>query len=141
LALRYASLGATVICWDVNQESNEETVNEIKKTGTAAAYAYQYVYIVYSFTKCNKTERNIYNSETFDRKAFENSKMFAFHRCDVSNREEVFSVAERVKQEVGNVTILVNNAGIMPCHTFLDYTIDEIKRIFDINVLAHFWVS
>lgn len=59
LALRYASLGATVVCWDVNQESNEETVNEIKKTGTAAAYAYQYVYIVYSFTKCNKTERNI----------------------------------------------------------------------------------
>jgi len=26
LALRYASLGATVVCWDLNQESNEETV-------------------------------------------------------------------------------------------------------------------
>ncbi|KYQ56151.1 Short-chain dehydrogenase/reductase family 16C member 6 [Trachymyrmex zeteki] len=101
LALRYASLGATVVCWDVNQESNEETVNEIKKTGTAAAYAYQ---------------------------------------CDVSNRDHVFSVAERVKQEVGNVTILVNNAGIMPCHAFLDHTSDEIRRIFDINVLAHFWM-
>lgn len=44
LALRYASLGATVVCWDVNQESNEETVNEIKKTGVTTAYAYQYVY-------------------------------------------------------------------------------------------------
>jgi len=101
LALRYASLGATVVCWDVNQEANEETVNEIKKTGVTTVHAYQ---------------------------------------CDVSNREHVFNVAERVKKEVGDVTILVNNAGIMPCHAFLDHTADEIRRIFDINVLAHFWM-
>ncbi|XP_012229357.1 short-chain dehydrogenase/reductase family 16C member 6 [Linepithema humile] len=101
LALRYASLGATVVCWDLNQQANEETINEIKKTGTTAAYAYQ---------------------------------------CDVSKREDVLSVAEKVKREVGDVTILVNNAGIMPCHTLLDHTTDEIKRIFDINVLAHFWM-
>lgn len=43
LALRYASLGATVVCWDLNQQANEETLNEIKKTGTSAVYAYQYV--------------------------------------------------------------------------------------------------
>ncbi|KAM0726586.1 Short-chain dehydrogenase/reductase family 16C member 6 [Formica fusca] len=101
LALRYASLGATVVCWDVNQQANEETLNEIKKTGTTAVYAYQ---------------------------------------CDVSKREQVLSVAERVKKEVGDVTILINNAGIMPCHAFLDHTTDEIRRIFDINVLAHFWI-
>jgi len=62
-------------------------------------------------------------------------------RCDVSKREQILSVAERVKKEVGDVTILVNNAGIMPCHAFFDHTSDEIRRIFDINVLAHFWVS
>ncbi|XP_029166761.1 short-chain dehydrogenase/reductase family 16C member 6-like [Nylanderia fulva] len=102
LALRYASLGATVVCWDLNEVSNQETLNQIKKAGGAtAAYAYQ---------------------------------------CDVSKREEVLSVAERVKKEVGDVTILVNNAGIMPCHAFLDHTSDEISRIFNINVLAHFWM-
>ncbi|XP_070161896.1 short-chain dehydrogenase/reductase family 16C member 6-like isoform X1 [Polyergus mexicanus] len=101
LALRYASLGATVVCWDLNQQANEETLNEIKKTGTTAVYAYQ---------------------------------------CDVSKREQVLSVAERVKKEIGDVTILINNAGIMPCHAFLDHTTDEIRRIFDINVLAHFWM-
>lgn len=63
------------------------------------------------------------------------------NRCDVSNREEVFKVADRVKEEVGNVTILINNAGIMPCHTFLDHSPEEIKRIFDVNVMAHFWVN
>ncbi|XP_072751982.1 short-chain dehydrogenase/reductase family 16C member 6-like isoform X2 [Anoplolepis gracilipes] len=101
LALRYASMGATVVCWDLDQQANEETLNEIKKTGTAAAYAYQ---------------------------------------CDVSNREEVLRVAEKIKKEVGDVTILINNAGIMPCHAFLDHSSDEIKRIFEINVLAHFWM-
>lgn len=45
LAIRYASLGATVVCWDLNQEANEETVNEIKKMGTATVHAYQYVYL------------------------------------------------------------------------------------------------
>jgi len=44
LAIRYASLGATVVCWDLNQETNEETVNEIKKMETVAVHAYQYVY-------------------------------------------------------------------------------------------------
>lgn len=101
LALRYASLGATVVCWDLNREGNEETLKEIKKIGGANAYAY---------------------------------------KCDVTNREEVFKLAEKVKEEVGNVTILVNNAGIMPCHTMLSHTAEEIRKIFDVNVLAHFWM-
>lgn len=100
LALKYGSLGATVVCWDLNQQGNDETVNEIKKQGATAAYGY---------------------------------------KCDVSNREEVFKVAEKVREEVGEVTVLVNNAGIMPCHGFLDHKPEEIKRVFDINVLAHCW--
>jgi len=51
LATRYASLGATVVCWDLNQEANEETVNEIKKMGTVAVHAYQYVY--YHYVLCS----------------------------------------------------------------------------------------
>ncbi|XP_063219568.1 17-beta-hydroxysteroid dehydrogenase 13 isoform X2 [Bacillus rossius redtenbacheri] len=60
--------------------------------------------------------------------------------CDVSNREQVMEVAKRVRTEVGEVTVVVNNAGIMPCHPFLQHRPEEIRRIFDINVMAHFWV-
>ncbi|XP_058795555.1 short-chain dehydrogenase/reductase family 16C member 6 [Phymastichus coffea] len=101
LALKYASLGATVVCWDINDVSNEETVTEIKKMGGAAAHGY---------------------------------------KCDVSNRDEVMRVADKVKKEVGTVTILLNNAGIMPCRPFLEYTPQEIQKMFDINVMAHFWM-
>ncbi|KYN07569.1 Estradiol 17-beta-dehydrogenase 11 [Cyphomyrmex costatus] len=63
------------------------------------------------------------------------------YQCDVAKREDVFAIAKRVKEEVGDVTILVNNAGIMPCHAFSDYTVDEIIQMFNINVLAHFWAT
>ena len=29
----------------------------------------------------------------------------------------------------------------MPCHPLLEHTEQEIRLMYDINVLAHFWVS
>lgn len=46
----------------------------------------------------------------------------------------------KVLNEVGDVSILVNNAGIMPQHEFLHHTENEIRKIFEINVIAHFWM-
>lgn len=46
----------------------------------------------------------------------------------------------QVLKDVGAVTILVNNAGIMPSHDLLKHTEDEIKNIYNINVIAHFWL-
>lgn len=34
----------------------------------------------------------------------------------------------------------MNNAGIMPAHDLLQHTEGEIRKIFEINVLAHFWM-
>lgn len=100
LAIQYAQLGATVVCWDINEQLNLDTVKEIKSKGRKA-----FGYVV-----------------------------------DVTNRELVLATAAKVLSQVGDVTILVNNAGIMPAHDLLEHTEAEIKRIFDINVLAHFWM-
>lgn len=59
----------------------------------------------------------------------------------MSSLEKVRELGEKVKSEVGTVTILVNNAGIMPCKPFEAHDEAIIKKIFDINVFAHFWVS
>ncbi|XP_055841815.1 short-chain dehydrogenase/reductase family 16C member 6 [Episyrphus balteatus] len=99
-ALEYASKGATIVCWDINERGNNETVKEIKAMG---GKAFSYV-------------------------------------CNVSKREDIVQVAEKVKKEVGFVSILVNNAGIMPCHPLLDHNENEIRLMYDINVLAHFWM-
>lgn len=50
------------------------------------------------------------------------------------------ALAAKVSAEVGDVTVLVNNAGIMPTHSLLKHSPEEIRKIFDINVMAHFWV-
>ena len=63
------------------------------------------------------------------------------NRCDVRSRENVFQMADKIKKDVGTVTVLVNNAGIMPCKKFLAHEPEDIKKIFDVNVFAHFWVN
>jgi len=65
----------------------------------------------------------------------------AFHRCNVADKEEVFGVAKKVKKEVGDVTILVNNAGIGLSKSFLNHSLDEIAQVTHVNILAHYWAS
>ncbi|XP_014482028.1 PREDICTED: short-chain dehydrogenase/reductase family 16C member 6-like, partial [Dinoponera quadriceps] len=100
LAIGYASLGATVVCWDINEETNLQTMNKIKEMEKSSVHAY---------------------------------------RCDVSDKNEIFKVAAKVKKEVGDVTILINNAGIAPLRTLLNYDINEISRVVDVNLMAHYW--
>lgn len=59
----------------------------------------------------------------------------------MADRDAVLALARQVKEEVGDVTILVNNAGIMHCHPLVQHNPQEIRRTFEINVFAHFWVS
>lgn len=99
LAQMFAELGATVISWDIDKASNDDTVQHLRKLG----------YKAFGFT------------------------------CDVSSREAVLQAAARVKKEVGDVTVLVNNAGIMPCKPLGNHNPKEIGKLFDINVFAHFW--
>ena len=47
----------------------------------------------------------------------------------------------QVKQDVGDVTILVNNAGVVTGTKFLDLPDDKIDLTFKVNTTAHFWVS
>lgn len=59
----------------------------------------------------------------------------------MSNVKNVNEVAKKVEKEVGDVSIIINNAGIMPTRLIEDYSDEEIERIFKINVFAHFWVG
>ena len=62
------------------------------------------------------------------------------YRCDVTDREEVYRVAEEVKTEIGHVTLLVNNAGVLYGRSLLNCTDKELVKQFEINTLSHFWV-
>ncbi|XP_073957589.1 epidermal retinol dehydrogenase 2-like isoform X2 [Choristoneura fumiferana] len=100
VALRFAKLGATIVCVDINPAGNQETVDMIKKA-KGVAHSYE---------------------------------------ADVTDRAAVFKLAERVTMEVGDVTILMNNAGIMPCKPLLRWSEKEIRSTMDINVNGNLWM-
>ncbi|XP_060789066.1 epidermal retinol dehydrogenase 2 isoform X2 [Neoarius graeffei] len=54
------------------------------------------------------------------------------YTCDCSSREEV-------KREVGDITILVNNAGIVTGKKFLQSPDSLIEKTMEVNSMAHFW--
>ena len=58
---------------------------------------------------------------------------------DVSDKEAVHKAAEETRLQMGEVTLLFNNAGIMPCKPFLTYSQKEVEKIFDVNVFSQFW--
>lgn len=61
--------------------------------------------------------------------------------CDITNKEEVYRTAKAVQIEVGNVNLLVNNAGYVCGKTFLDLPDHEIERTFQVNILSHYWIT
>ncbi|XP_004435815.1 PREDICTED: short-chain dehydrogenase/reductase family 16C member 6-like [Ceratotherium simum simum] len=100
MAIKFASLGANLVLWDINQDGNMETCRLAKEKGDVKVFAY---------------------------------------KCDCSNRQEVYRVADEVKKEVGDVTILINNAGVVTGEQFLNTPDHMVERSFLLNVLSHFW--
>ena len=52
----------------------------------------------------------------------------------------MLETGDKVLKEVGDVTILVNNAGIMPQHEVLKHSEMEVRKIYEINTIAHYWM-
>lgn len=63
------------------------------------------------------------------------------YTCDVSDREAVYAMAEKVRADLGPVDVLVNNAGIVRVGEFLDLDDDEHMKVMAVNLHAHFWTT
>ncbi|XP_002736979.1 retinol dehydrogenase 10-B-like [Saccoglossus kowalevskii] len=99
MAINFAKHGCTLVLWDIDKDSNDETTEIITALG-GKAYGY---------------------------------------RCDVTNKDEVYRLAEQIKEYVGSVTILVNNAGVVAGKNLLDCPDELILRSMNVNVISHFW--
>lgn len=64
-----------------------------------------------------------------------------FYGCDVTNYDDVLSMARKIHEQVGDVTILINNAGIAYINLLLDHKKSEIEKLMNINIMAQYWVS
>ncbi|QPG74066.1 hypothetical protein FOA43_001387 [Brettanomyces nanus] len=59
--------------------------------------------------------------------------------CDVSDREVVLQKAQYVTENIGVVSLLINNAGITMGKTVLDLSFDEIEKTLQVNLLSSFY--
>ncbi|XP_077459192.1 retinol dehydrogenase 10-A [Stigmatopora argus] len=62
------------------------------------------------------------------------------YTVDVTKREDVYRHADQVRKDLGrDVTILVNNAGVVAGQRVLDCPDDLIEKTLKVNCLALFW--
>ncbi len=61
--------------------------------------------------------------------------------CDVTNPKSVSAAIDAAKKRFGKIDILVNNAGVAMSGLLIDTSLDEFKRIFDVNVNGTFNVT
>ncbi|CAH2989119.1 unnamed protein product [Chilo suppressalis] len=100
LALQFAELGATVICWDSDARRNNSVIDEIRsKDGDCFGYT-----------------------------------------VDITAREQVASLAARMRRQLTDVSMVISNAGALTCAPFNHLRPDAIARIIEVNLLAHFWL-
>ncbi|KAG0343603.1 hypothetical protein BG005_002293 [Podila minutissima] len=59
--------------------------------------------------------------------------------CDISNPEDIARVAKEIREDIGEPTILVNNAGIVNGKSILDLSIKDIKRTMNVNFMGQAW--
>ena len=53
--------------------------------------------------------------------------------CDVTNKEQVYDNAEVIKKEIGNIDILINNAGTVYTGYMLDRSDAELENMINVN--------
>lgn len=96
-----ARKGCILVCWDLNEDGNEKTVQSIRNNGGEA----------YGF------------------------------KVDVTNRQQVYEVAKKSENLAGNITVLINNAGIVGGESFIDSKDEVIQKTFEVNSISHFWTT
>ena len=87
---------STLVIWDINQQSIDDTIAELTAKGKVVGY-----------------------------------------RVDISDEQLVIETAKAVKEQVGQIDILINCAGIITSNkTFDNFTTAEIHRTMNINTVA-----
>lgn len=57
-------------------------------------------------------------------------------KCDVSNEEDILSAFKWVRDNLGPVSILINNAGIVQNTNLIDGDTQKWKKVMDVNVIG-----
>ncbi|KAH8756933.1 hypothetical protein BGZ57DRAFT_649740 [Hyaloscypha finlandica] len=72
---------------------------------------------------------------------FEAPKNVFYYKCDITSPATLAAVAKEIRKDVGEPTVLINNAGVARGKNILDATEKDVRFTFDVNTLAHYWTA
>jgi len=84
---------------------------------------------------CDIQEEALKNTE----KELKNLVNVSSFKCDITDRKEVYDLAKKISQDIGDVTILVNNAGTVTGKNIMECSDEQILNTFQVNTISHFW--
>jgi len=61
------------------------------------------------------------------------------YMLDVTDREAVYKLADQIRKDIGDVTLLINNAGIVTGKKIQDCPDNLMVKTVDVNTISHFW--
>lgn len=70
-----------------------------------------------------------------------NNPKISFYTCDVTSPTAVAEAATKIRSEIGDPSILINNAGIGAGKPILDTTPQFLTKIFNVNLLSHWYTT
>ncbi|OXB78739.1 UNVERIFIED_CONTAM: hypothetical protein H355_010672, partial [Colinus virginianus] len=121
-ALEFARRRALLVLWDINTQSNEETAGMVR----------------HIYRELAEADPKVAGDGEKDALPHGSLQVYTY-TCDVGKRENVYTTAEKVRKEVGEVSVLVNNAGVVSGHHLLECPDELIERTMMVNCHAHFW--
>lgn len=62
----------------------------------------------------------------------------SFYKANITDSAEIAAVAKTIRQNHGDPTVLVNNAGVGHDGTILEEPESKIRQTFEVNTLSHF---
>lgn len=77
--------------------------------------------------------------ELISSKGLNTSSIFCYH-CDLKSREEIEITSRTIKKDIGDVTIIVNNAGISHFKSFMECNEEEFISTLRVNLFSSYWI-
>ncbi|KAF4803207.1 Epidermal retinol dehydrogenase 2 [Turdus rufiventris] len=128
VAIKLAPLGVTLVLWDIDDEGNKETSRLAQQNGANRVFVYH--------CDCSNRE-NVY--EQADKTSLGCGWSPVKLMIQLQFLSGSIQVENQVKKEVGDVTILINNAGILIGKKFCDLTDEDFEKTFRINFFSQVW--
>ncbi len=61
----------------------------------------------------------------------------SYWKCDITSSASIHEAADGIREQLGNPSILINNAGIANMGSIIDIPEEKLRKLLDVNLISH----